>query len=61
MRLAMFLFLKVLYVFVLCSLQCFADQLNVYFFNVGQASFTLLRTNTHAVVIDCGTTRLPKL
>jgi beta-lactamase superfamily II metal-dependent hydrolase len=44
--------------FLVCSLlQCSADQLDVYFFNVGQASFTLLKTDEEAVVIDCGTKR----
>lgn len=47
--------------FFICGLlRCGADQLDVYFFNVGQASFTLLKTEREAVVIDCGTKCKPE-
>ena len=53
----MLLIFRVIGIFVCGLLQCFADQLDVYFFNVGQASFTLLKTENRVVAIDCGTKR----
>ncbi|MDR2812381.1 MAG: MBL fold metallo-hydrolase [Puniceicoccales bacterium] len=53
----MLLFLRVVGVFICGLLRCFANQLDVYFFNVGQASFTLLKTDERVIVIDCGTKR----
>lgn len=37
------------------------NQLEIYFFNVGQANFSLLKTQTEALVVDCGTKRKTEL
>lgn len=41
------------YIFLICS--GYATQLDIYIFRVGQANFTILKTDTKAWVIDWGT------
>lgn len=36
----------------------FSSQFEIYFFSVGQANFSILKTSTHALVVDCGTKRM---
>ena len=43
------------YIFFINS--SYASQLEIYLFKVGQANFNILKTDTKAWVIDCGTKR----